>query len=603
MKKNLLSITTFLIILSTCFFIARSAPYPSGFDLDSFGKLPVQHQGRLKPLDSVARSSLLFLRENQSQTHKGRSLSPIEWLATLTMNVEEGDTLKMIRIDNPDVLALIKKRQEDGKYYSYGELEEHLNTIQKQAQEASSVEAGERDSYQNALVNLWEKLLLSSGLRHSLYVASSKQPLQDFLEFEKDMEELRPFLKSKEEAEKLDFNKQMLLQWYAERFQFMERAAQFQILSPSSDKITWKNMGQGLLDKISHPKEHSGLFPLINMIDTYRKGDSKNFNKYLSQYLAITENHAPEAKTVTDLEVLFNQLQPFTLGITLYIFSFLAFMISYLIWKAPLQKMSFSFIVAAFIIHTGGLLCRMCVEGRPPVTNLYSSAVFVGWGSVLLGCVLERLYRNGIGSCVASITGSLSLIVAHHLMNQGDTMEMMRAVLNSNFWLSTHVVTISMGYSSALLAGFLACAYVLRSLFSQADKNTQKSIYSMVYGIICFSTFFSFVGTILGGIWADQSWGRFWGWDPKENGALMIVLWNAIILHSRWGNLVRSQGFMYLAIFGNVICSFSWFGVNMLGVGLHSYGFMQSAFFWLCAFMLSQIAVILAGMIKKGIRA
>ena len=93
----------------------------------------------------------------------------------------------------------------------------------------------------------------------------------------------------------------------------------------------------------------------------------------------------------------------------------------------------------------------------------------------------------------------------------------------------------------------------------------------MVYGIVCFATLFSFVGTVLGGIWADQSWGRFWGWDPKENGALIIVLWNALILHARWGGLVRQRGLICLAIFGNIVTSWSWFGTNMLGIGLHSY--------------------------------
>jgi hypothetical protein len=103
------------------------------------------------------------------------------------------------------------------------------------------------------------------------------------------------------------------------------------------------------------------------------------------------------------------------------------------------------------------------------------------------------------------------------------------------------------------------------------------------------STLFSFTGTVLGGIWADQSWGRFWGWDPKENGALLIVLWNALILHARWGGLVRERGLMNLAVFGNIMTSFSWFGVNMLGVGLHSYGWMAGAFFWLAGFIASQL--------------
>ena len=128
-----------------------------------------------------------------------------------------------------------------------------------------------------------------------------------------------------------------------------------------------------------------------------------------------------------------------------------------------------------------------------------------------------------------------------------------------------------------------------------------------MYGITCFATLFSFVGTILGGIWADQSWGRFWGWDPKENGALLIVLWNAIILHARWGGLVRDRGLAVMSVFGNIVVSLSWFGVNMLGVGLHSYGFMDKAFGTLVTFIASQLAVMALGMIPlkywRGIQA
>src|SRR6202035_3640854 len=111
----------------------------------------------------------------------------------------------------------------------------------------------------------------------------------------------------------------------------------------------------------------------------------------------------------------------------------------------------------------------------------------------------------------------------------------------------------------------------------------------------CFAMLLSFTGTILGGIWADQSWGRFWGWDPKENGALIIVLWNAIILHARWGGLVRERGLMNLAVFGNIVTSWSWFGVNMLGIGLHSYGFMDGAVKWLMLFMVGEVALIILG--------
>jgi ABC-type transport system involved in cytochrome c biogenesis permease subunit len=127
---------------------------------------------------------------------------------------------------------------------------------------------------------------------------------------------------------------------------------------------------------------------------------------------------------------------------------------------------------------------------------------------------------------------------------------------------------------------------------SSGGIDIGKALCKMVYGIICFATLFSFLGTVLGGIWADQSWGRFWGWDPKENGALLIVLWNAIILHARWGGYIRDRGLMAMAVFGNIVTSCSWFGVNMLGIGLHSYGFMDAAFKWLLLFWITQAAVI-----------
>jgi len=102
----------------------------------------------------------------------------------------------------------------------------------------------------------------------------------------------------------------------------------------------------------------------------------------------------------------------------------------------------------------------------------------------------------------------------------------------------------------------------------------------MIYGVLCFATLLSFVGTVLGGIWADQSWGRFWGWDPKENGALLVVIWNALALHARWAGMVKQRGLAVLAVLGNIVATWSWFGTNQLGVGLHAYGFRNDIAFW-----------------------
>ena len=158
-------------------------------------------------------------------------------------------------------------------------------------------------------------------------------------------------------------------------------------------------------------------------------------------------------------------------------------------------------------------------------------------------------------------------------------MRMLVAVLNSNFWLSTHVITVTIGYSACLLAGAIGHVYMVRALLPGDETKPErlKEMGKMIYGTTCFGLLFSFIGTVLGGIWADQSWGRFWGWDPKENGALLIVIWCIILLHAKYWGYIRNLGMAQGSIFGAIVVALAWFGVNLLNVGLHSYGFTDGA--------------------------
>ena len=215
---------------------------------------------------------------------------------------------------------------------------------------------------------------------------------------------------------------------------------------------------------------------------------------------------------------------------------------------------------------------------------------FLSDGVPCFWLALEAIFKNSMGNATAAIIGFATLLVAHHLSVGGDTLEMLRAVLDNNFWLATHVIIITLGYSATFLAGTIGFIFILMSVLSQrVDKKTARTFGSMVYGIVCFSTLFSFVGTILGGIWADQSWGRFWGWDPKENGSPSDRHLECRNTSLPLGRFVKTRGLMMLAVFGNVICSWSWFGTNMLGIGLHAYGFMDAAFTYLSAYMLAKL--------------
>ena len=186
------------------------------------------------------------------------------------------------------------------------------------------------------------------------------------------------------------------------------------------------------------------------------------------------------------------------------------------------------------------------------MTNLYSSAVFIGWGCVVLGLVLEAIYRHRHGqrrwpACSASLDADHRPLPGRQRRHAGDDAGRARHQL-----LAGHARHLRhLGYTATFVAGFLGHrATSSRGVFTPALRRATlcTTLAQMIYGVVCFATLFSFVGTVLGGIWADQSWGRFWGWDPKENGALLIVIWNALILHARWGGLVKQRGMAVLAV-------------------------------------------------------
>ncbi|HET8723953.1 MAG TPA: cytochrome c biogenesis protein CcsA [Anaeromyxobacteraceae bacterium] len=540
-----------------------------GMDVDGFQRLPVLEGGRLKPLDSLARNSLLVIRGQQSFRHQDRTVQASEWILDVLFRPQVADQQPIFVINDPDVLGLMGIRQTSERYFTFRQILPYINEIQREANAAHAIDAKQRTRFQGAVANLFERVYLYHRLKNTIQLEGGP-PLAT------EIAEVATPAAAQRQAQLADI-------------------AYFRPVPPlpGQKAEAWANTGEALR-ALAMGQVNPSLEPWSRIGWAYGVQDAQAFNKAVKDLQVATFAPWPDAQAHVDHETTFNRAQPFYVGMVLYVLAALAVFVSW-IWKPDvLRRAGFGLLCAGAIVQTAGLVSRIVLQGRPPVTNLYSSAVFVGWGAVLLGIVLERTYRNGFGTAVAAVSGFASLLVAHHLSTDGDTMEMMRAVLDSNFWLATHVTTITIGYSGTFLAGAIAIAWALQKQFApRVNPETSKALSGMVYGIVAFSLLFSFVGTVLGGIWADQSWGRFWGWDPKENGALLIVLWCAIILHARWGGFARERGIMTMAIFGNVITSFSWFGVNMLGVGLHSYGFMDKAFWALAGFMASQVVFMI----------
>ena len=604
MKKHLPLLAGLLALL----FVAatlRLPKSPTAFDTEGFGRLPVLLSGRLKPLDTVARTSLLQIQNRQrAKTPDGRTLTPSEWLLDVVFKPDVADSYKCFRIDNNEALALFHLTLDDGDgkvRFSFNQLKAGLDDFERQTERASQIESGVRTPFEREVLKLRERLTAYIALRFALQLPQSP----DFAaEIEHFAAILRPALaatQARMAGQPHDEAAVKELAGFFNKFDLLRTRAQLLTIPPrtgTSDANAWKTLGDALRDSLATGEVPAAVRTYAALGHAWRAGDATAFNQQVAllHQTVVPSTDARLAKTA--VEFRFNHAEPFYIASILYVLALLLAFVSWLVLPDLLGRSALSIGFVAWLLTTAGIIARMFIESRPPVTNLYSSALFVGWVGAGLALAFERFYRNSVGNVVAGVIGFLTLLIGHYLSFGGDTMEMMRAVLDSNFWLATHVVTITMGYGATFVAGVLAVVFITRGALTRSlDQNTAEALSRMVYGAVCFATLFSLVGTILGGIWADQSWGRFWGWDPKENGALIIVLWNALILHARWAKLVRDRGLMNLAVFGNCITAASWFGVNMLGVGLHSYGFMDSAFFWLCVFWLSQLAVIGLGLL------
>jgi len=520
--------------------LARPEKIDSPYDFNTFRQIPVSAHGRTKPLDTVARNSLMNISGRQSiQTDDG-NITAIEWYIELITNPERSVKREVFRIDHPDVLVVIGLENEQRIRFSFDELRAAGNEINEQAMLASKVKAKARDPFQRAILVLNQRMMIFSELSQLV----------------------RPYL-----------------------------------VPPLTTGDDWRSFVSVLNENPSDADARA----LLSVLQAFRNNEPETFNARLGEFKELVDSHISYDARKSRYEVIFNQVQPFIIASTLLLLAFLFGCFGMLSTQLTKPAMT-AMIWVAFVVMTIGLASRVYLQGRPPITNLYSSAVFTGWGSILIGLIIDRQMKLGLGGIMASVIGFSTLIVAHNLGSSGDTMEMMQAVLDSNFWLTTHVVVITIGYSATFFAGFMGIAYVLLGVFTKMlDREHGKSMAKMIYGVICFATVTSFVGTVLGGIWADQSWGRFWGWDAKENGAALIVLWNLLILHARWGGMIRDRGLVQLAIFGNIVTAWSWFGTNMLGVGLHSYGFTNSAIFWLSVFVISQLAMMSIGMIPMAL--
>jgi ABC-type transport system involved in cytochrome c biogenesis permease subunit len=572
-------------------------PAPDQFDLIRFGRLPVAHLGRIKPIDTLARNTVraLTINSESAKTPEGDRIPAVQWLLEVISGTERSTKMPVIRIDSREVRQIFDLPERPRFAYCVEDLQPHIRDFERQVEAAMKTPADQRSVVQQRVLELDQRLRLYLTL-----VRAFTPPDLPDLPTEEEVRTNPNAIRQFRDAflDMMGQTQQMISQTKAPRVIPLAQS------SDADPEQVWQAYPvafarASLLAQMGQSPDE-GTLALNGMIGAYRRGDARKFNEELTRYEHYLKQVRPplwhEGKVA--LEAYFNYVSPFFVAMLFYLAAFLLAVLGWLFRARPLQAGALTLIVLTFLLHTAALAARLYISGRPPVTNLYSSAVFIGWAAVLLGLIIEAIFRLGLGNIVASVAGFATLIIAYFLSAGGDTITVLQAVLDTQFWLALHVTCITLGYAATYFAGLFGVLYVVCGLLTPwLDATMRREIGRIIYGITCFAILFSFYGTVLGGLWADDSWGRFWGWDPKENGALMIVLWNALLLHARWDRLVADRGMAVLAVGGNLVTSWSWFGVNQLGIGLHSYGFTSGVALALLLFGLSQLLLIGLGLL------
>ena len=498
----------------------RPGPYTER-TRDLAASLAIQDGGRVKPLSTYADFLLLRLNGMRSvkldkDTGDEHKLPSIEWLLDSLFYPAQAKDYPVFLIENPEVLDAIgisqgTKRVRDR--YSLTELEPGLPKLLELGGEYHQIDQKRRTTLQGQIVtlrnNVWEYGSVF-GAPDSISIVPPRDAEDDeWGPLVADSESYRPFAE--------------LVYARDDMGQFEEKLAALQ---------------GSLVTRATQRGEYGKI----------------------------------------DLERTYYRLKPVPRSLYLYI---LAFVAAAFLWLKPrskaLHRSTLWLVGGGTAMLVFGIVMRCLIRGRPPVSTLYETVLFVVAVGSLTAIVTELINRQRIAISTAAVLGMVGMFVAngYEMLDKQDTMPSLVAVLDTNFWLAIHVTCITAGYSAGMLAAFLASVYLIaKALRLRRDEPSfYKNTARMVYGTTCFALIFSLVGTILGGVWANDSWGRFWGWDPKENGALLICISQIALLHGRMGGYLRDHGICMAAAFGGTVIAFSWWGVNLLGVGLHSYGF------------------------------
>ncbi len=581
--------------------------------VDAWSRLPILEQGRVKPMESFAQNQLLQLSGRRTWNRSSAS----EWLLRLVMAAETMKDERVFRIDNPQVVESLGIKARKRRRYSFAELQNKENLLRTLVAKANDVSQNKRNALDRAYLQVWYNYWLYFDLTQSFMFTQESSwfridsHLQKTLGLDNRDEGGYSFYETFQNIDRLKtvvagFIQKPQNEWSSEDkkaynlaahlFQWVQhqKTTPLKLVYVVGQSPAWLDVVDLLQKQVGARIISAPLAYLFQAYQAFHKQDWILFEtqiKNLKFENILRWDNLSGMKRLS-LERVYHRWDPMARTKVFYIILMCLCFILFLKPTAWFYRALVLLTVGTVIWHGLGIGLRMMILSRAPVSTLYETFIFVSWIASLTGLVMEWIQKKGLGLLVVSFLGFILMSIAGRYAMDGDTLEVLQAVLNSNFWLSTHVITITMGYSLCVVAGLIGHIYLIQATFLKKSTQSLASLSEILYGTLAAGLLFSFLGTILGGIWADQSWGRFWGWDPKENGALLIVLWCVTLFHARMCGMVKPWGFAAGCSLMPIFVTLAWFGINLLGVGLHSYGFTEGVASNLYAFIAFEVIFV-----------
>jgi ABC-type transport system involved in cytochrome c biogenesis permease subunit len=587
-------------------------------NLDTFRHLPVMEDGRIKPFDTFAETKLEIIYGRASLP----DMSAAAWLAEVLFDQEQAYNRPIFRINDPRIASALELPPINPRLYAFKDISIALTQRLADLDHMMQLPEDQLDPMQRQMLELYARVRMYGELSRSMTLLLPDFYIQDekiaallnvpvgtrlkYLQITAARPKIEQYgiglmqarLKRKDTQSGISDQGRAILELlqHLDQIDGDADSAILRIIPPSwsNDKARapWLSPWRIGVEGQGSPATATILTAWAMAAQAYRNLDAIAWNRAITRVQDTTLQLAGPAVMPwhLNLEVIKNSLSPLTISLYTFGFSFVLMLLSFLNVRPEwLQRTAMWLLGAGLVMNAVGIIMRMMIMGRPPVTNLYESIIFVSFITVGLALIYAWRTRESTGVLVGAVAGIVLQFMGQRFNLDGDTMGMLTAVLDTNFWLATHVVAITIGYGICVMGGMLAHIALLDRLIKPYETGRHLAIARQIRGISYLALFFTALGTILGGIWADQSWGRFWGWDPKENGALLIVLWLLMITHGRLAGRIGDLGFAACMVVTNVIVALAWFGVNLLGVGLHSYGFTEGAIQGLVIFCTGEI--------------